>query len=301
MNDAEMLKQTDQSGLTMSEKIAARFGGLPASKPEETETTTEVSTETDDGLADIDWEGQTLRIPKGLKEAVMRTDDYTRKTQELAEQRRAVEQLREAAQTRQTEAAFHDSVAEENREIAIIDAYLSQASKMDVSSMDMNQLFRHKMELDSVKERRASIVQSITDKRNKYNSELSAKIQELRGKSRELASKSIQGFSEETEKAMREYAKAEGLADTEIDNVLLDPRSYKIIYKAMQFDKVKAGTTQAVQKTEKVLKPGAASERMPADTARKLNFNKAMNAAKTSAQKAQVIEDRLAGVFAKGR
>jgi len=303
MNDAQMLKQTDDAGLTMADKIAARFGGgLPAPKPEPTET--EVTAEgepVDDGLADLDWEGQTLRIPKGLKEAVMRTDDYTRKTQELAEQRRAVDQLREAAQTRQTEAAFHDSVAEENREIAIIDAYLSQASKMDVSQMDMNQLFRHKMELDQVKERRASIVQSITDKRNKFNSELSAKIQELRGKSRELASKSIQGFSEETEKAMREYAKAEGLADPEIDNVLLDPRSYKIIYKAMQFDKVKAGTGKAVEKVGQVLKPGAASERMPAETARKLNFNKAMNAAKTSAQKANVIEERLAGVFAKGR
>jgi len=287
----------------MSEKIAARFGGgLPSPKPEPVETTEPLEGEpTDDGLADLDWEGQTLRIPKGLKEAVMRTDDYTRKTQELAEQRRAVDQLREAAQTRQTEAAFHDSIAEENREIAIIDAYLSQASKMDVSQMDMNQLFRHKMELDQVKERRASIVQSITDKRNKFNSELSAKIAELRGKSRELASKSIQGFSEETEKAMREYAKAEGLADPEIDNVLLDPRSYKIIYKAMQFDKVKAGTGKAVEKVGQVLKPGAASERMPAETARKLNFSKAMNAAKTSAQKANVIEERLAGVFAKGR
>ena len=169
--------------------------------------------------------------------------------------------------------------------------------------MNAEQMMRHRIELDGIKERRQELQDSIASKRTKFKEDMQTRINELRGKSRELASKSIQGFSEETEKAMRDYARSEGLTDPELDNVLLDPRSYKIVYKAMQFDKVKAGTTKAAEaatKVDRVLRPGTAGERMPAETAQKLNFNKAMKAAgKDSSAKARVIEDRLVGMFSK--
>jgi hypothetical protein len=299
--EAETTDQAPQQ--SVEDKILSRLG-LPSQAEEATavdQTTEETQQAVDDAFADIEWEGQTIKVPKGLKEAVMRTDDYTRKTQELADQRRSIEQLRETLQTRQTESAFAESIAPEQQEISVIDAYLSQIGKLDWSAMTAEQMLRQRIELDSIKERRQSLQDSIASKRSKFTTDMQAKLNELRGKSRELASKSIQGFSEETEKAMREYAKTEGLTDPELDNVLLDPRSYKIVYKAMQFDKVKAGTGKVKQAVERVLKPGAASERMPADTANRLNFNKAMKAAgKDSGAKARVIEDRLVGIFSRG-
>jgi hypothetical protein len=241
-------------------------------------------------------------VPKGLKEAVMRTDDYTRKTQEVAEQRRSLDQMRELAQTRQLEAAFSDSISDERREISVIDAYLAQVSKLDWAQMSAEQMLRQRLEMDQIRDRKATLEKSVGEKRSKFTGDMQAKIQELRGKSKELASKSIPGFSEETEKGMRDYAKSEGLTEAEIDNVLLDPRSYKVIWKAMQFDKVKAGTQKVAAATERVLRPGAAGERMPAATAEKLNFQKAMKAAgNNSNAKARVIEQRLMGVFAKSK
>ena len=148
------------------------------------------------------------------------------------------------------------------------------------------------------------MVNSIQEKRNKFTSDLQSKIKDLRAKAREIASKSINGFSEDTEKTIREYAKSEGLNDTEIDNVLLDPRSFKVIWKAAQYDKIKAGTSQAADKAAKadrVLKPGVAGNRMPKETMNKLNFGKALAKAETSSQKARVIEDRLSQVFTKGK
>jgi len=294
---------TDQAQeQSVEDKILSRLG-LPSQAEEAAaagETADETQQAVDDAFADLEWEGQTLKVPKGLKEAVMRNEDYTKKTQELAEHRRSVDQMRELAQTRQMESAFAESIGPEQQEISVIDAYLQQAAKLDWSQMTAEQMMRQRMEVDTIKERKAQLQQSITEKRTKFTTDIQAKLAELRGKSRELASKSIQGFSEETEKAMREFAKAEGLADPEIDNVLLDPRSYKIIYKAMQFDKVKAGTGKAQQAVDRVLKPGAAAERMPAATANKLNFNKAMKAAgNDSGAKARVIEDRLVGMFSK--
>lgn len=301
----QALQQTNEGGESVEDRILSRLGGLPsAADPDETSTPASADPSADDGLDTLDWDGQTIKVPKGLKEALMRTDDYTRKTQELAEQRRSLEQVRELAQQQQTEAAFRESIAAESQELHVIDAYLAQASKMNWAEMSAEQMLRQRLEIDGIRERKAAIQQSINEKRGKFTTELQAKFAELRGKSRELASKSIQGFSEDTEKSMRDYAKTEGLTEAEIDNVLLDPRSYKVIWKAMQFDKVKAGTgkaQEAASRADRVLRPGAAGERMPAQTAQRLNFQKAMKAAPDSAAKAQVIEQRLTGVFARGK
>jgi len=287
--------------LSMEEKILGHLGGLPGAQEAPVEEAAAEEAPVDDGFDDLDWEGQTIRVPKGLKEAVMRTDDYTRKTQELAEQRKTLEQLQTAAQQQMARETFERSITQEKQEIAVIDAYLAQARKMDMTAMTAEQMFRAKMELDSIKERRSELQAAIDGKHAQFQTDMQNKLNELRGKTRELASKSIQGFNEETEKAMREFAKTEGLGDFEIDNVLLDPRSYKIVWKAMQFEKVRAGVKPAEAKAERVLKPGAAGERMPAKTAANLNFNKAMKSAKTSSEKANVIEARLMERFGGSR
>ena len=286
---------------SIEDKVMSRFG-FPSQQtaPPEQDDTQAV----DDGLADLEWEGQTMKVPKGLKDAFMRNEDYTKKTQSLADERRAVEHVREIAQQAQLSQAFAESVSAEQQQLHVIDAYLQQATKVDWSTMSTDQMLRHKVEIDNIKEQRQNLMQSLNEKRSKFQDEYTGRVKDLRGKARELASKSIQGFSEQTETEMRKFAISEGLTDSEIDNVLLDPRSYKVIWKAMQFDKVQAGTGKAAEaatKAERVLKPGAAGERMPANTAAQLNFNKAMKAAgNNSSAKARVIEDRLAGVFAKG-
>jgi len=253
----------------------------------------------DDEFAELEWDGVKFKVPSKAKEAFMKNEDYTRKTQELAEQRKSVEHVHELAKQRQLDAAFNDSIANEQREIAVIDAYLAQAKTLNWASMSTDEILRAKLELDNVRDRRAQLQETVNSKRSKFMEEVQTRIKEMRGKSRELASKSINGFSEEAEKAMRAYAADAGLSETEIDNVLLDPRSYKIIWEASQFRKVQASTAK-VDKAEKLLKPGAASERMPDDVKDKLNFRKAMKSAKTSTEKAAHIENRLAGLFGRG-
>lgn len=280
---------------SMIDRISNQFG-FPAADAPEAAVEAEDST---DALFELDFEGARYKVPTQLKDAFMKNEDYTRKTQDLAESRRSLDQVRTIAEQRQLESAFHESVQGEHKELSIIEAYLQQATKIDWGSMSTDQILRNKIELDGIKERRAELQQSIGQKQNQFQSEVKARIAELRGKSKEIASKSIKDFSEETEKAMRSFAIAEGLADAEYDNVILDPRSLKIIWKAMQFDKVQAGTLKANEKVDKVLKPGPASNKMPQEVVNKLNFGKAMKGARTSSEKASVIESRLSGMFAK--
>jgi protoporphyrinogen oxidase len=280
---------------SIADRIASKFG-FPGANQEEAGAESVQTTESD--LAELDWDGAKYQVPVKLKDAFMRNEDYTRKTQELAEQRKSVDQLREISQTRQMDSAFAESIQPDMQQVAMIDAYLQQVAKMDMSNMSMEAVFRQKMEIDGLKERKAELKEAISGKRASFNQSVADRIKELRGKSRELASKSIQGFNEQIEAEVRKFAAAEGLAEPEIDNVLLDPRSMKILWKAMQFDKVQAGTVK-VDTATKTLKPGAASNRMPAEVAQKLNFNKAMKGAQTSGEKARVIEARLAGMFTK--
>lgn len=292
MTDEAVIDQASEQ--SMSERIASKFGVTLDDQPVAEATEVE---EGESDLAEIDWEGTPVRVPKALKDAFMRNDDYTRKTQELSSQRQALEQVRSIAEMGKLDSAFASSVSAEQQQIAVIDAYLKQASNINWAEMSTDQMFRHKIEIDGIKEQRQALLASVSEKKAKFQEDVKAHIGELRAKSRELAAKKIEGFTEETEKQMRVFASSEGLSESEIDNVLLDPRSQTIIWKAMQFDKVKAGTGKAVEAATKVIRPGASHEKMPANVAAKLNFNKAMHKATTSGQKAQVIEQRLAGLF----
>lgn len=281
---------TDQaSEQSVMERLANKFIGNGADQAQE------AVAETQSDLAELEWDGQVYQVPVKLKDAFMKNDDYTKKTQDLAEQRKTLDHVRTMAETRQLEASFSQSVEAETKRLNVIEAYLEQLSKVDWTQMNTEQMFRQRIEMDQIREQRDAIKAVIADKQGKFQTDMQARIADLRGKSRELASKSIQDFSDETEKSMRAFAASEGLADKEMDNVFLDPRSFKIVWKAMQFDKIQKGSNKASDAVGKVLKPGAASERMPAATVNKLNFNKAMKAATTSGQKAQVIEERLAG------
>jgi len=296
MADETVIDQAETQSI--QDRIASKFGFPGAT---EAETQVDAVATDDSGLAELEWDGAKYQVPVKLKDAFMRNEDYTRKTQDLAEQRKSVDQLREISQTKQMDAIFADTIQPDMQQIAMIDAYLAQVAKIDLSNMGMEAVFRQKMEIDNLKERKTEIKQSISEKRAQFNQSVADRIKDLRGKSRELAAKSIQGFNEQTEAEVRKFASGEGLAEPEIDNVLLDPRSMKILWKAMQFDKVQAGTAR-VDTATKTLKPGAASNRMPAEVAQKLNFNKAMKAAKetnNSGQVARVIEARLSGMFTK--
>jgi len=293
---------TDQAvEQSVEQRIASKFG-FPAAAPTEEppQEAQEGEAQPESDLAELEWDGQRVQVPKALKDAFMRNEDYTRKTQELAESRRAVEHIQQVAQQSQLDQAFQASVAPEQHRMALIDAYLSEAAKVDVSQMSMEQMFRHKVELDSVKEQRQALKESIAEKRSKFEAEIKSKIGELRKNAWDMAVKKIGKSGEEAQKAVSEYALSKGLSAAELENVLLDPRSAEILWEAAQYRAIKAGTQTAAERATKAppaLKPGAASERMPQNVADKLNFRKAIGKATTSAQKANVIEDRLARVF----
>lgn len=73
-----------------TEGVADEANAQGDDQPQLDENGDPIEGEPEDDSEEIDYEGQKLRIPKVLKDGILRQADYTRKTQELAEERRAL-------------------------------------------------------------------------------------------------------------------------------------------------------------------------------------------------------------------
>lgn len=69
--------------------------------------------EPEDDDEEVEYEGKAYKVPKELKEALLRQSDYTQKTQAVAEQRKSMEERAQALETRERvlHATFDKAVA----------------------------------------------------------------------------------------------------------------------------------------------------------------------------------------------
>jgi hypothetical protein len=150
-------------------KIAASLGLGEAAPPQEVadapgSETGEQPTD-GDGLADFEWDGWKIQGPadkiESLKKGTLQHKDYTQKTQELAQSRDSVEQLRALNETQKSEIAFAQSISPEQQEIGMIDQYLGQVRNIDWSKLSSEQMMRQKIELDQFRDRRSALADSI--------------------------------------------------------------------------------------------------------------------------------------------
>src|SRR6185437_2626655 len=93
------------------DRIAAKFGfpGQTQTEPE-TQEAAETVAEAEPTEAEIEWGGEKFTIPIKLKDAFLKNEDYTQKTQELAEQRRILEQNRESIARANADFEFQQSI-----------------------------------------------------------------------------------------------------------------------------------------------------------------------------------------------
>ena len=77
---------------------------------------------------DLELDGEVHTLPAALKGAVLRQADYTRKTQELAEHRRALEVERQALDER---AGAHEGASRDRLRLAALDQQLEDFQGVD--------------------------------------------------------------------------------------------------------------------------------------------------------------------------
>lgn len=307
----ETAASTEQAPTPSIEERAARIFG-PSDEteaPQRTEGTEQPSEETEaapsepeqaetaEDLFEFEFDGTTYALPKPLERAVQNMRDYTQKTQSVASQRKQIELLQEQARVANMRTEFESEVSEHIKKLHTYDAVLQEQSKVNWAQMSTEDIMRHKLQLDSWKEERDALARDLNVRYQQWNDKRSKAVEELKAKANEIAGQRIPNWNEATQKAVREHALSEGYTEAELSQVGLDPRHWVTLWKAKQFDELKAKAAKTVTDV-KTVKTTATKNPMPQTVKDKLNFRKAV--AKTSPnspERRRLVEQRAAQIF----
>jgi hypothetical protein len=192
--------------------------------------------------------------------------DYTKKSQAVAEERKAVEAERHAVQEAK---ALRDQYAQQ---LGIIEQMLNQpqqAEDLDYLketdpigyAVKVAELSQKEKQLAQVRAQREMISQQQEyDRQQQMRQMIAAESEKLVSVLPEFADPSK---GEVIRKDIRTYGKQMGFSDEELDNVF-DSRAVLTLYKAMQYDKLqsaKPGITKKVSEAPKAIKPGVSKPR----------------------------------------
>lgn len=244
---------------------------------------------------EVEYEGKTYQVPPELKEAIIRQSDYTKKSQSLADQRRSFDLQQHQTRIAHMSEQFKVETAQEHQQLQALNWALNEP--VDWSSMTTEQKLERSLQIQQWERSKAQLEQSLEGKRREWGEKQNAELAKLRTASMEAIGKRIPGFSKETAKAIREHAISEGYTETEL-NSILDPRHVTTLWKAQQFDLLKAKATPVTQNA-KVVKTSAANP-MPQETKDRLNFRKAI--ARTEGRPTErkaIVEQRVQDIFRK--
>jgi hypothetical protein len=192
--------------------------------------------------------------------------DYTKKSQAVAEERKAVEAERQAVQEAK---ALRDQYAQR---LEIIESMLNQPQEVEnldylketdpigyaVKVAEMSQ--KEKQLLQVRAERERIMQQQEYDRQQQMRQTIAAESEKLVAVIPEFADPEK---GEIVRKDIRSFGKQMGFSDEELANVF-DSRAVLTLYKAMQYDKLqlsKPAVNKRVQEAPKAIKPGAAKPR----------------------------------------
>ena len=193
-----------------------------------------------------------------------RTADYQKKTQSLAEQRKAVEaervKIEEAAKTRETY----------SQRLQVIEQLLQQqAQGEDLSALKTEDPIAYAVAMAEKVEREKQL-QAVQAERQRVQQEQQAHQQALlqkhiQGEQAKLM-EAIPDFKDDVKaevvrRDIRNYAKSIGFTDQELSQVY-DSRAVLALYKAAQYDKLmanKGAATKKVAVAPKTIRPGTSN------------------------------------------
>ena len=276
---------TGSESLNVNQAASAFLGmmgdesGAEQGQPDELAAQPEVAEETEDNTSDEVVEAQEEQPKPKYKAKVggeeieveldelingyQRTADYSKKTQALAEQRRAVEAERiHLEQVKQERQAYA-------QKLQALDSFLSQQNKDEnldalkevdpigyaVKVAERSERDKHLAVVRAEQQRIAQMQQA--EQQTALQNHLKSEAEKLNSAIPELATPQGDAIRKE----IREYAKSQGWTEQELSNVY-DHRAVLTLYKAMKFEqlqKSRPDIQKKVSQAPKMLKSGTSS------------------------------------------
>lgn len=251
VEDTEVATLADNDGVTEPEYD-------DEGNPIEPEPEEEEEIELDDDLK--------LKLPKSQAEkarlALLRQADYTRKTQELAEQRKAFEAERQAT------VQADEQVLNARANIAMIDRQIGQYESVDWSAafdadpFEAQKAFAQYQLLKQGREQAVGYLDQVNRQRTETQQLEKARL--VQEGAAELA-RDIPDWSPELQRKLVDYGTKEwGLSKDDFDGVT-DPRAVKLLHAAYQWHQHQAGQkkAQTIQKQQAVQPAASVGNKAP--------------------------------------
>lgn len=255
----------------------------------------------DSDLVEVEFDGQLIEAPKAVAEALMRQADYTKKTQEVAEQRKQAEILQGELKQREAQFQFAESIQGDVLKAQQLEATANQYHEYlrnnidNLSSTDIEKL---RLGIDDARRERDQLVEQVKGKQATFQQAQEQSTVELLNKGTEILRSKIPGWGEEHQRAVREFALNVGYTEAEVAQVV-DPRHAEVLWMASQYKSLQQGKVAAIKKVQSAptIKPKARNP-MPNEVKDKLNLRKKLKSEKlTNHDKASLIGDSIADKF----
>jgi len=192
---------------------------------------------------EVEYEGKHYKVPKELKEALLRQADYTRKTQEVAEVRKQVEaqQARMDAERQFTQAHIRDVAR-----IEALDQQLAQYGQVNWDALidsDPQQAMKLERQARELQAQRAQLAQAVTQKQHEFQQSQQQEAARQIAEGQRVLSREIPGWGPELAQKLIDYGRTRGYPDQVLFNVT-SPAFVMDLYNSYQFAEIRKKATQ---------------------------------------------------------
>lgn len=218
------------------------------------------ATESDE---EVEIDGEKYKVPSKLKEAIMRHEDYTRKTQEVAETRKQIESERAVLEQERQLAAqsFQRQQAnfEAHARLSSLDQQLQvfqQADWTSLSNQDPVEAQKLFMQFSQLKDQKAQLAGYISQSEQQAIQDRQQQLAQAIEQGHTQLTKEIPNWNASLAKDVSSSAMNLGFSEAEL-NQIIDPRHVKALYyakigyEAMQKAKAKPAGNLTPLKTVK--------------------------------------------------
>ena len=259
--------------------LATRFRALPEAPQEspqeevveqevQAEVVAEAETPEPEGqpeeLVEVDYEGELVKVSPKVKDALLRQSDYTRKTQEVAQQRKAVEQ---GWQQLQQTFRLSEQLAPALGQLSTMDAQIKGIHEQLTPDLEQTDPIRYSTlgtKLNTLLYQRQQFAQGLQGHQQQLMQAMQQQKQRAAHERLQDAlpkvKSAIKDFSPEVGKALAEYAKNTGYSQEEIETISFSAPGVISLWKAREYDRMQSAKPRVqkqVANLPPVAKPGA--------------------------------------------
>lgn len=203
--------------------------------------------------------------------------DYTKKTQEVAEQRKALEEYAQTIKVQeeafQQQVQLQQALIGDVAELTAVDKQLAQFNDVnwqELSDTDFVEAQKLFFTYNQLQQKRSALATELEAKAQQVQQSQAARMQERIEKGKEILAKEIPNWSRETTQELVAVGKEYGFTDDELGTII-DPRHVKVLHDAMQWRKLQKNSVvkNKVSQAKPVVKPGAKDTKQEATSAKR--------------------------------